>query len=100
MQTQKLISEDVIRTIKKLADEYHIEKIYLFGSHARGDATEESDYDLLVYGGKNFKLTAIFAFAEDLRRNLKKDIDVFEIHEINQESDFFRQIMQERIRVA
>ncbi len=27
---------------------YHIKKIILFGSHARGDATEHSDYDVLV----------------------------------------------------
>jgi predicted nucleotidyltransferase len=27
------------------------ERIYLFGSRARGDATEESDYDLLVVVG-------------------------------------------------
>ena len=100
MPIHNRIPEEALNTIKKFADEYQIEKIYLFGSYARGEATEDSDYDLLVYGGKDFKLTMIFAFAEDLRRALKKDIDVFEIHEVNEESEFYRQIMKERIRVA
>jgi len=31
-----------------LVDELHPESIYLFGSRARGDASEDSDYDVLV----------------------------------------------------
>lgn len=32
----------------RIARAFHPERIILFGSHARGDATEESDIDLLV----------------------------------------------------
>lgn len=34
--------------LKKIVAVYHPQRIYLFGSHARGAATDESDYDLLV----------------------------------------------------
>ena len=38
--------------IQKMADiiveKFHPEKIILFGSHARGEATEDSDVDLLI----------------------------------------------------
>ena len=34
--------------VRRLADVYRPEKIYLFGSTARGDAGPDSDYDLLV----------------------------------------------------
>ena len=34
--------------VRRLVDALRPERIYLFGSHARGDATEDSDYDLLV----------------------------------------------------
>ncbi|HSB67795.1 MAG TPA: nucleotidyltransferase domain-containing protein [Candidatus Methylomirabilis sp.] len=34
--------------VRRLVDAYQPERIYLFGSHARGDVTPDSDYDLLV----------------------------------------------------
>ncbi len=49
---------------------------------------------------ENFKLTMIFALAEELREVLDKKVDVFEIHEINQESEFYNTIMKERLLVA
>jgi uncharacterized protein len=34
--------------VQRLVEAFHPEKIYLFGSQARGDAGPESDYDLLL----------------------------------------------------
>ena len=34
--------------MKRLKDEFHPEKAYLFGSRARGDNAPDSDYDLLL----------------------------------------------------
>ena len=34
--------------VERLVDSYHPEQIYLFGSVARGDATLDSDYDLMI----------------------------------------------------
>ncbi len=34
--------------VRRLAEAYEPERIYLFGSVARGDAGHDSDYDLLV----------------------------------------------------
>ena len=34
--------------VRRLVDTYEPERIYLFGSAARGEATPDSDYDLLV----------------------------------------------------
>jgi predicted nucleotidyltransferase len=34
--------------VRRLVDVYHPERIYLFGSTARGEAGPESDYDLMV----------------------------------------------------
>lgn len=86
--------------VKPIAMKYNVEEIYLFGSYARGEATQESDLDFLVFGGKNFKLTMIFALAEELREAFQKEVDVFEIHEINQDSAFYSEIMNERLIVA
>jgi predicted nucleotidyltransferase len=92
--------DEIVRVVKPLADKYKIQEVYLFGSYARNEATTDSDLDFLVEGGEQFKLTMIFAFAEELRHALNKDVDVFEIHEVNQNSDFYKNIMKERRLVA
>ena len=90
----------IANLIKPIVRKYGVKEIYLFGSYARGDADEDSDLDFLVFGGENFKLTMIFALAEELRETLKKNVDVFEINEINKDSDFYNTIMRERLFVA
>jgi predicted nucleotidyltransferase len=34
--------------VRRLVDTYHPERVYLFGSVARGDAGPDSDYDIMV----------------------------------------------------
>lgn len=92
--------QSIAGLIKPIVEKYKIKEIYLFGSYARGEADENSDLDFLVFGGEHFKLTMIFAFAEELRKVLKKNVDVFEINEINKDSDFYNTIMKERMLVA
>lgn len=91
---------DIQRIVKPLADKYHISEVYVFGSYARNESTTDSDIDFLVFGGKDFQLTSIFAFAEELRILFKKEIDVFEINEVNKDSTFYKTIMKERVKVA
>ena len=100
MKDKVLTLENIVRLVKPIAEKYHVQEIYLFGSYARGEADTDSDLDFLVYGGENFKLTMIFALAEDLREALNKRVEVFEIHEINIDSEFYNTIMKERLLVA
>ena len=86
--------------IRKLLSQYHAEYALLFGSYARGDATENSDIDVVVFGGKDFKKTDIFSFAEDLRMLTGKDVDAFEICEINVGTPFYETVMREGKRIA
>lgn len=92
--------QDIKALVSPIAKKYKVREIYLFGSYARGEANKSSDLDFLVFGGDNFKLTMIFSLAEELRDILKKNVDVFEINEINRDSDFYRIIMKERLLVA
>ncbi len=100
MNDEVLTLEKIKEIVKPLAAKYKIKEVYLFGSYARGEATTESDIDFLVFGGDQFKLTMIFAFAEDLRDAFGKEIDAYEINEVNQESRFYQTIMKERLLVA
>jgi len=44
-----MISDEILLKVKeRLVDGFHLEKIILFGSQARGTADERSDVDILV----------------------------------------------------
>jgi len=42
------IEEAIQEMARRIAEEFRPDRIILFGSHARGDATPDSDVDLLV----------------------------------------------------
>ena len=100
MNSKVFTITDIKALVKPIAEKYNVDEIYLFGSYARDEADQNSDLDFLVFGGQNFKLTMIFSLAEELRAILNKKVDVFEINEINQDSEFYKTIMKERLRVA
>ena len=55
-----MVGIEQIRALsQQIAREFHPEQVVLFGSHAYGTATEDSDVDLLViipYEGKSWRL--------------------------------------------
>jgi len=60
--------------ISKIAKNYDIEKVYLFGSYVKGQATQNSDVDL--YMESDLYGLEYFEFVEKLRENLKKKVEV------------------------
>ena len=100
MRKEILTLEKITEIVKPIALKYQVEAIYLFGSYARGEATADSDLDFLVLGGDTFKKALIFSLAEELREAFEKTVDVFEMHEVNQDSAFYEKIIQEKIIIA
>lgn len=67
---------EIVAAVKPVAERYGIESIVLFGSYARGEATESSDIDLLI---SYKKLTGAFALGgvyAELEEALGKPVDV------------------------
>ena len=96
-----VLSLDEIRNIVKvLLQKYRAEYALLFGSYARGEATPDSDIDIIIVGGENFTPRNIFALAEDLREMSGRDADVFELREINHGSPFYESVMKEGVKIA
>lgn len=95
-----LTRNEVEALIRALLRKYNAEYALLFGSYARGEATAESDIDVVVVGGNGFKARDIFAFGEDLRQMTNKDVDAFEIREVNKGTPFYEAVMNEGIRIA
>ena len=91
---------DLESIILSLLKKYHAEKAILFGSYARKEAGESSDIDLLIIGGASFEPTEVFAFADDLHRETGKNVDVYELCEVDQRSEFYQTILREGVRIA
>ena len=55
---------EIKRVARNMADAINAERVILFGSYARGDATEHSDMDIVVYTpqeiGKGKKIKVSF----------------------------------------
>ena len=87
--------------IKNICDEvfknYKVEYCYLFGSYAKGRATEKSDIDLLISmpidGMKYFELIEI------LREKLKKKIDLLDIAQLNNNFTLVQEILRDGIKI-
>jgi len=62
--------------ISPIAKAHGVNRVYLFGSYARGDATENSDIDLWIESGRINTLFALGAFYSDLEEGLKKTIGI------------------------
>lgn len=90
-----------------IAKKHKIPAIYLFGSYARGVATEESDIDLLVdtTGTSLTSLLALGALYCDLEETLKKPIDLITVSSLQQraqmpsEQDFREAVLNERVKL-
>ena len=61
MLTRKRMEQIVKFSLKRYDADYAL----LFGSYARGEETLESDIDIIIFGGKGFKKTDIFALSSN-----------------------------------
>ncbi len=68
-----LVLKDMISPI---AQKYGVERVFLFGSMARGDNDENSDYDFLISKGQLRSLIQYMAFVNELENVLKHHVDV------------------------
>ncbi|MBP9989209.1 MAG: nucleotidyltransferase domain-containing protein [Ruminococcus sp.] len=86
--------------IKTLLRKYNAESALIFGSYARNEANLNSDIDVIVFGGKLFNKCDIFSFADDLFEMTGKNVDVFEISEVNPGTPFYENVMREGRKIA
>ena len=62
--------------LKEVLGKHQIRKIYLFGSYARGEATSESDVDILCDKGDISTLIEQGKLEEELEERLGKKVDL------------------------
>ena len=72
-----LTHEKIVNAVKKAANEFPLTKVEYFGSYAEGQATEESDLDLLVeFREPAISILTIIRLKRYLEEELAKTVDV------------------------
>ena len=87
------IKSYIIPVIKR----YPIDRVILFGSHARGEASEISDIDLVIDSRGRLLNRKIFALGGELLDVLPIRVDVYDILEISNPSTMYDNIQKEGI---
>ena len=80
--------DEIARIVRPIAQRYRLRAVYLFGSYARGAATEDSDIDLLIdTTGTNIKsLLQVAAVYCELEEALGKPVDLVTVSSLEQEA--------------
>lgn len=93
--------------ITPVTRKYGIPAVYVFGSYARNEATEQSDVDLLIdrTGSSIHNMFDMGGLYEELRERIGKEIDLVTTQTLEQNSTkrrtplFVRSINSERITI-
>lgn len=80
--------EEIRRRVKPVAERYRLAAVYLFGSYARGEATAESDVDLLVdLTGSDVHGLRFVSLYQDLVDALEAEIDLVTVDSLEQPTE-------------
>ena len=88
---------DIIDKCKNVFMEYPVDFCYLFGSYAKGNATEISDIDLLI--STNISGMKFFGLVENLRLSLNKKIDLLTIDQIVDNKELLNEILKDGVKI-
>ena len=91
---QKMVREFTENEVKPIAAAYGVERVYLFGSYARGEATAESDLDFRIAKGK-VKGFAFGGLINALLDAFGKNVDVVTTASLDRE--FLQEIAGEEV---
>ena len=87
-----LTIDEIREKIRPICEQYKVEKVWLFGSYARGEAREDSDVDLHMKAPKGIGLFGLSGIYADLEEALGKEIDL--ITRIPEENKIFRRYVE------
>ena len=92
-----LTTEEIREVCGKVMKDYAVQYCYLFGSYAKGKATERSDVDLLVSSettGLRF-----YELAEKLREKLRKKIDLLDVKQLAGNAELLNEVLKDGIKI-
>jgi len=95
MSVKKYTIEEIKNIVEPIARKYGVARVYLFGSYARGDVTENSDVDLRVDKGSLRGMFALCGLYTEIEEALQTKVDVLTTGSL--EDEFLRKIQKEEV---
>lgn len=93
-----LTIEQIRKAVTKVGKKYGIKSAYLFGSYAKGTATEGSDVDLIIDDGGSIRgYIAFNGFRFELMDELGTDVDLLTPNSMGER--FYNLIKNDRVLV-
>ena len=96
--SEKIYTLDELKTIiQKILKNFEVKKAILFGSYAKNKPTAKSDIDLVIDSEGKLLNIYFYGLLEELVQNLQKNVDLFEISEIQKGTRIYNDIKKEGI---
>ena len=96
--SEKIYTIDELRDIlKEIFKKFAVKKAILFGSYAKNMQTPKSDIDLVIDSEGKLININFYGLLENLVQRLGKEIDLFEISEIQKGSKIYNDIKNEGV---
>ena len=95
MQNGIYTVNEIQSVVAPIAARHGVERVYLFGSYARGNPSRESDIDLRIDKGKLKGLFALGSLYSDLEARLQKPLDLLTTGSLD--TAFLRSIKNEEV---
>ena len=92
-----LTVEQITDICTNIFNDLEIEYCYLFGSYAKGSATETSDVDLLV--STSISGMGFYDLVEAIREGIKKKVDVLNREQLNENPDLINEILKDGVKI-
>jgi len=92
---QNLNFEELCKIVAPIAKKRGVDRIYLFGSRARGDGDVESDYDFFIIPGCIKSLIGLSGLMQDLEEALGSNVDIIS-EDPHIKEDFLQEVLRDR----
>ena len=86
---------EIKKLIQPVAARYEVERVFLFGSYARGDATPSSDIDIRIDNGAIQDYFELSGFHQELESTFLESVDLLTTGSL--ESNFLSRIADEEV---
>lgn len=89
--------ERISRIVTPIAEKYGVNKVSLFGSRAKGNASDGSDYDFLISKGSLGSLLNYVAFVSELEEVFGTHVDV--VTDTSSDQNFINNISKDVVLI-
>ena len=97
MSEKNYTIEELKEIIQEILKNFSVKKAILFGSYAKNTPTSKSDIDLVIDSDGTLLNIYFYGLLEELVQKLQKNIDLFEISEIQKGSQIYKDIQSEGV---